>query len=220
MTYPSSWGQPDDGEPIPTQAELDAQDMAELAADRDRSDLTSHYPRPKADPGPPPWTLTTGAVYAWYLAAASALVCIVYGFATLGSEMDRLEARLKPQMADVTTIDADATASSMASFWPPALLVGWVIALGITYPLLMGIAKHHSRNLRSIYAAVSVLVILFVPLVADLLFAYPEVSIAYRVLSWVSVGALIASVVLTFSGGAGRWLPASNRIKPSRVWRE
>ncbi|MFC0313388.1 hypothetical protein ACFQNE_13225 [Gordonia phosphorivorans] len=221
MTAPGSWGdEHGDGEPLPTQAELDAQDMAELAANRGTADLTSLYPRRQSDPGPAPWALARGARYAWYLAAVSAAVCIGYGFATLGSTVERLRARLEPQMAEVTTIDAGASASSMASFWPPALLVGWVIAMGVTYPLLVAIGNHHSRNLRSIYAAVSVLVIMFVPLVTDLLFAYPAVPTAFRVCGWVSAAALVLSVLMTFSGAVGRWLPASTRIKPSRVWRE
>lgn len=220
MTFPGAWGDPDDEDRLPTQAELDAEDLAELERTSRDADLTARYPRRPVDPGPPPTALTRDAVYAWYLSAAATLVCIVYGFATLGASIDRLADRLEPQMAEVQSIDATASASSMASFWPPTLLVGWLIAMAITYPLLVSIGRHHSRNLRSIFAAVSVLIVLFVPLVSDLLFDYPEVPSAFRVLSWVAVGALVLSVVMTFRGAVGRWLPSSTRVRPSRVWRE
>ncbi|GAC58162.1 hypothetical protein GOHSU_31_00230 [Gordonia hirsuta DSM 44140 = NBRC 16056] len=220
MTLPGAWRDPDDPDRIPTQAELDAEDLAELARTSQDRALTERYPRRPDDPGPAPVALTRDAMWMWYLSAATALVCLIYGLATLGSEIDRLTARLEPQMADVQTIDAQATAASIAGFWPPALLIGWLLAMAVTYPLLTGIARHHSRNLRSVYAAVCVVVALFVPLIADLLFAYDEVPAVIRVLAWVSFGALLASVVMTFRGGIGRWLPESMRVKPSRVWRQ
>lgn len=220
MTTPGQWGDPDDEDRLPTQAELDAEDLAELARTSRDADLDARYPRRPLDPGPPPAALTRDALGAWYLAAAATLVCLVYGFATLGSIQDRLAARLEPQMAGVQKIDAHAQASSMASFWPPALLVGWLIAMALTYLLLISIAKHHSRNLRSIYAALTLVAVMFVPLTSDLLFSYPEVPAMIRVSAWVTVGALLLSVLMTFRGSVSRWLPASMRIKPSRVWRE
>lgn len=220
MTFPGAWGDPDDEERLPTQAELDAQDLAEIARNSRDGDLAARYPSRPADAGPPPVALTRDAVWAWYLAALAALACIAYGFATLGSTAARLTDRLEPQMAQVQTVDAGASASSMGSFWPPALLIGWLIGMGVSYPLLVSIARHHSRNLRSIFAAVSVLIALFVPLAADLLFAYPEVPSAFGVLAWICVGALLVSVLMTFRGSVGRWLPTTTRIRPSRVWRE
>lgn len=219
MTLPGAWRDPDDPDRFPTQAELDAEDLAELARTSQDRALTERYPRRPDDPGPAPVALTRDALWMWYLSAGSALVCLIYGLATLGSEIDRLTTRLEPQMADVQTIDAQATAASIAGFWPPALLIGWLLAMAVTYPLLTGIARHHSRNLRSVYAAVCVVVALFVPLIADLLFAYDEVPTLIRVLAWISFGALLVSVVMTFRGSIGRWLPESMRVKPSRVWR-
>ncbi|MEZ5212395.1 hypothetical protein MYK68_01620 [Gordonia sp. PP30] len=218
MTFPGPHGD-DDDERIPTQAELDAEDLAELARTSRDADLAARYPRRPADPGPPPAALVRDAVWAWYLSAVAALVCVIFGFATLGATRARLQARLEPQMEGVKQIDAHAQASSMAHFWPLALLIGWLIAMALSYPLLVNIAKHHSRNLRSIYAALSVVIILFVPLISDLLFKYPEVSPVIRVLAWVSVGALLLSVLMTFRRAAGAWLPSSTRIKPGRVRR-
>lgn len=220
MTLPGGWSDPDDSDRIPTQAELDAEDLAEIARSSQDRALTERYPQRQAEPGPAPTAITRDALYVWYLSAASALACIVYGFVTLGGITSRLADRLESQMGEVARIDPEATADSIAGFWPPALLIGWVIAMAITYPLLTGIAKHHSRNLRSVYAAACVVVALFVPLIADLLFAYPEVPTAFQVLAWVSAGALLLSVLVTFRGAVGRWLPETTRIRPSRVWRE
>lgn len=229
MTFPGTWGDPDGtdrdkadrdkADRIPTQAELDAEDLAEIARTSQDAELAARYPRREADPGPAPRALTHYAVFCWYVSAAAALTCIVYGFVRLGAEMQWLRDRLEPQMVDAKQIDPGAQAESMAHFWPPALLIGWLIAMALTYPLLVSIAKHHSRNVRSIYAALAVVVVLFVPLISDLLFNYPQAHGVIRVLAWVSVGALILSVLMTFSGGAGQWLPASMRIKPTRVWR-
>ena len=220
MTLPGAWHDPDDAESIPTQAELDAEDLAEIARTSTGRALTDRYPRRERDPGPAPVALTRDAFYVWCASAGTAVVCIGYGLATLGAATDRLAERLATQMSDVQRIDPQATAESIAGFWPPALLIGWLIAMAVTYPLFTAIAKYHSRNLRSMYAAVCVVVALFAPLIADLLFAYPDVPAVFRVSAWVSAGALLLSVVLTFRGAIGRWLPESTRIRPSRVWRE
>ncbi|MFZ2510831.1 MAG: hypothetical protein WAW85_07055 [Gordonia sp. (in: high G+C Gram-positive bacteria)] len=220
MTLPGAWHDPDDSESIPTQAELDAEDLAELARTSADRALTDRYPRREQDPGPAPVALTRDALYVWYVSAGTALVCIGYGLVTLGGATRRLADRLATQMSDAQQIDPHATADSMAAFWPPALLIGWLLAMAVTYPLLTAIAKHHSRNLRSMYAAVCVVVALFVPLIGDLIFAYPEVPSAFRVLAWTSAGTLLLSSLITFRGAVGRWLPESTRIRPSRVWRE
>ncbi|AVL99373.1 hypothetical protein C6V83_02795 [Gordonia iterans] len=219
MTYPGTWGDPDDSEHIPTQAELDAEDLAELERSSRDADLAARYPRRPEDPGPPPTALTRDALICWYVAALAALACIVYGFATLGAAVDRLADRLEPQMAEVHQIDGTRTAESMAAFWPPALIAGWLVAIAITYPLLVAIGRHHSRNVRSIYAAVCILTVMFVPLISDLLFDYPEVPSVFRVAAWVSVAGLLLSVLMTFRGSVGGWLPASTRLKPSKVFR-
>ncbi len=220
MTFPGTWGRPDgDDDRIPTQAELDAEDLAELARTSRDAELTARYPRRAADPGPPPRALTRDAMACWYLAAVAALVCIGYGLVRLGAETQWLRARLEPQLVDAAPGDPAAQAESMARFWPPALLIGWLIAMAITYPLLTAIARHNSRNVRSIYAAVCVVVVLFVPLISDLLFNYPQAHAVIRVLAWVSVAGLLLSVLMTFRGEVGRWLPTTTRIKPTRMWR-
>lgn len=220
MTLPGAWHDPDDSEHIPTQAELDAEDLAEIARTSADRALTERYPRRQQDPGPAPVALTRDALWIWYASAGAALVCIVYGLVTVGASRRRLADRLETQMSDVQQIDPQATADSIAGFWPPALLIGWLVAMAVTYPLLTAIAKHHSRNLRSMYAAVCVVVALFVPLIADLLFAYPQVPTVFRVLAWVSAALLLLSAVTTFRGAVGRWLPETTRVRPSRVWRE
>lgn len=220
MTFPGPRGDADEPDRLPTQAELDAQDLAEMAANPRETDLTARYPRRPADPGPPPRALTRDAVVTWWIALVAAVVCLGYGFANRSRISDWLEVRLEPEMAGAQRIDDSVSAESMAAFWPPALLIGWVIAMAVTYPLLRGIARHHSRNLRSIYAAVAILIALFLPLISDLLFGYPEVPQLIRVLVWVSVGALLLSMLMTFRGVVGRWLPESMRLRPSRVWRE
>lgn len=220
MTNPGTGGGPDDSDRIPTQAELDAEDLAELARTSKDRELTERYPSRAVDPGPPPPALTRSAPAAWWIGAATAAVCIVYAFATLGSIIDRLTERLGADMEQARQIDPNADPASMATFWPWALLIGWILALAISYVLLRGIATHHSRNLRSIYVAVVVLSMLFTPVVSDLLFNYDDVASVFRWLPWVSVAALAVSVVMVFRSTVGAWLPPSMRVKPSRVFRE
>lgn len=216
MTFP---GDSNDAPRRPTQAELDAEDLAEIAKDTERADLTGRYPRRETDPGPPPAVLTRGVVGAWWAAAAVWLICFGYGFATLGDITDRLRARLAPQMEGIPNVDAATESRSMGGVFPPALLIGLMAAMLISYPLLVGIAKHHSRNLRSIYAALVVIIMLFIPACSDLLFNYPDTSALWRVLMWIQFGALGVSVVLAFTSPVNRWLPPSMRVKPMRMVR-
>ncbi|MFT3716275.1 MAG: hypothetical protein QM774_10100 [Gordonia sp. (in: high G+C Gram-positive bacteria)] len=219
MTNPAPGNDPDDPDRIPTQAELDAEDLAEIARTSKDREITERYPQRPVDPGPPPRALTRDALGAWIVAVVTAAICIVYSFATLGSIFERLTERLEPDMGDVKQINPGATASSMAHFWPIMLLTGWIVTLALSYPLLVGIAKHHSRNLRSIYSALVLVIMLFTPVVADLLFNYPGVPSAMRILAWTSFAALGVSVLMVFRSSVGAWLPPSMRVQPLRVFR-
>ncbi|MFT4088735.1 MAG: hypothetical protein QM658_16595 [Gordonia sp. (in: high G+C Gram-positive bacteria)] len=218
MTHPGT-GAHDEPPRLPTQAELDAEDLAEIARNVERTDIIGRYPRPEDDPGPAPAMLTRGAFGFWAIGAVLWAACFAYGMGTLGSIVDKLRARLQPQMEGIDDVDAAAQSHSMGGFFPPALLIGLMVAILVSGLLLRGVAKHHSRNLRSIYAAVVVIIMLFVPACSDLLFNYPDTSAIWRILMWATFGALGLSVVASFAPSVSRWLPASMRVKPMRVVR-
>ncbi|MGO3326871.1 hypothetical protein [Gordonia sp. (in: high G+C Gram-positive bacteria)] len=214
MTFP-------DGDPdrIPTQAELDAEDLAEIArrskdtAERDR------YPTRPVDPGPPPLALTRDARVAWLLSAVAGLIWVVYGFANLSVTTSRLANRLRPGLEDVPDVDSAEKAHSLAQFWPPAFLVGIPIVVAVSGLMLVGIARGHSRNLRNVYLATVVVILLFVPVSADLLFNYPDSPRWVWTMAWIQFALLIVSALMTLRRSVGRWLPTTMRVRPMRVAR-
>jgi hypothetical protein len=204
-----------DGTPdrVPSMAELDAMDMAEIAAGRTSADKHLR----DEDPGPPPASLRH-ALTVWYAQAALGLVSVVYGFAALGTIEDGLRASL----TDGVVRDPDNAApagqiSSLSSTVPPILLVGILVALAVQYPLLVAIARHHSRNCRNFYVTVVVVTLLAIPVGVDLLFDYPEVPTVMTVIAWVQFGLLVLSALFTFRRDVNLWLPAPMRLRPGRT---
>ncbi|NED63802.1 hypothetical protein G3I15_22980, partial [Streptomyces sp. SID10244] len=68
----------------PSQAELDAEDLAEIARSSKDRDQANLYPPRTGDPGPAPVALTLHARVAFWGAAAAGLLSVVYGFVNLG----------------------------------------------------------------------------------------------------------------------------------------
>ena len=211
----STPGSPDaDGTPdrVPSMAELDALDMAEIAAGRTSADKHLR----DEDPGPAPASLRH-ALTVWYAQAALALVSVVYGFAALGT----IESALRASLTDGAVRDPDNAApaakiGSLASTVPPILLVGILVALAVQYPLLTAIARHNSRNCRNFYVTVVVVTLLAIPVGVDLLFSYPEVPTVMTVIAWVQFGLLILSALFTFRRDVNMWLPAPMRLRSGR----
>ncbi|GEE01491.1 hypothetical protein nbrc107696_19370 [Gordonia spumicola] len=208
-----------DGEPdrIPTQAELDAEDMAEIARKSKDADQRDRYPSRPVDPGEPPRALIRDARIAWLIAGVACLVWVVYGFANLDHITSMLAERLRPGMERVPDVDPDEKARSLASFWPTAFLIGIPVLMALTWPMLVGIASKHSRNLRNVYMSTVVVLLLFVPVCADLLFNYDGSPRWVWATAWVQFAFLIGSILMTMRRSVGQWLPASMRVRPMRV---
>ncbi|WP_132992421.1 hypothetical protein [Gordonia zhaorongruii] len=209
----------DDPDRIPTQAELDAEDLAEIARKSKDAELRNRYPARPVDPGEPPRALVRDARIAWALAAVAGLVWIVYGFTHLSQITDLLSDRLRPGLENVPDVDPVEKAGSMAEFWPLAFLIGLPIAVALSWPLLVWIERGHSRNVRNVYLSVTVVLLLFVPVAADLLLNYPEMSGWVRAFAWVQFGLLILSALMTMRRSVSDWLPPSTRVRPIRVAR-
>lgn len=209
---------PSDSDPdqprIPTQAELDAEDMAEIARRSKVGDRQNRYPWRPEDPGEPPVALVRDARVLWWIAAVACLAWAAYGLINLGWLEEMMTERLLPGLYDVPDVDPASKASSMADFWTPALLIGIPLFTALGYPLLVGVAKSNSRNLRSIYLALITVAVLFTLVGADLLFGYDEVSVTIRILAWVQCGALVLSGLVTMRRSINQWLPVSMTVKP------
>lgn len=216
MTDPS----PDDPDRMPSQAELDAEDLAELqrtSADRDRANL---YPARPKDPGPPPAALVLYARVAWWGAAVAGLVCIVYGMINLGAIQSLLLNRLL--VDSVTTPKGQPTTAQMDTFASVLPVVGLVItALFLIgeYVFLVAAASRHSRNCRNFFLTLVVLNLLCIPVGLDLFFGYPTLWTGAVVLGWVQFALLVVAVVMTLRRGVDRWLPASTRMRPTKMLR-
>ncbi|GAC67135.1 hypothetical protein [Gordonia soli] len=206
---------------VPTQAELDAEDLAELAnttsADRDRAQL---YPRREDDPGIPPAPLVVHARVAWWGAAVAGLVSVIYGFLQLGMITDDLRTRLAEGVVeDPANASQAGQVDSLAGFFPPFMLVMIVVLLAIQYPLLTATATHHSRNCRNLFLTVVLINLLCIPVGVDLLFRYPDVWSAMVVIAWIQFGLLVLSALCTLRRPVNQWLPSSTRMRPTRMFR-
>ncbi|MXP23775.1 hypothetical protein GIY30_20770 [Gordonia sp. HNM0687] len=212
---------PDDPDRIPTQAELDAEDLAEIAhTSRDRDHANLYPPRP-GDPGPPPAALSLHARVAWWGAAIAGLVSAVYGFINLGLITDLLRARLlQGVLTDPRNASPEDQVDTLAGFFPPFMLVMIVVFLVVEYALLVAAASRHSRNSRNFFLAAVAVNLLCIPIGIDLLFDYPEVWSAMSVIAWLQFGLLILAALFTLRRNVNQWLPDSTRMRPTRVFRE
>ena len=214
------WEAERDADRIPTQAELDAQDLAELARTSKDSDHARLYPPRIDDPGPPPSALIRDARIAWFGAAAAGAVSVIYGFLNLGMITDLLARRLAEGVAqDPKDAAKPEQVDSLAHFFPPFMLIMIVVFLAIEYPLLTAVARHHSRDVRSFLLAAIIVNLLCIPVGIDLLFRYPEVWPALPIIGWVQFGFLVVTAGCLLRRPVNQWLPPSTRIRPSRVLR-
>ncbi|MEE4024494.1 hypothetical protein V1Y59_15520 [Gordonia sp. PKS22-38] len=211
---------PDDPDRIPTQAELDAEDLAAIErSSRDRDDANL-YPPPPGDPGPPPVALSLHARVAWWGAAVAGLVSVVYGFVNLGMITDLLRVRLlEGVVADPNNASPEEQVDSLAGFFPPFMLVMIVVFLAAEYALLVAAATQHSRTCRNFFLAAVVINLLCIPIGIDLLFEYPEVWSAMPVIAWLQFGLLIIAGLFTVRRGVNQWLPDSTRMRPTKMFR-
>lgn len=203
------------GEPrTPTQAELDAADLAEIAEKQKAAPRQTPQQR-SVEPGPPPPALRW-AMQLWIGAAVCAGIGIIYGFARLGTINDLIQPRLRE---GVTKPDELDRVDSMSHWIPAVCLVGAVILLAIQYPLLAAIGRHHSRNCRNFYVAAALAMLLSIPIGLDLLFGYHQIWVGIRVLGWIQFGLLAGSVVCLYGTTVNKWLPRSERIRPTALFR-
>lgn len=201
---------------MPTLAELDALDMAEIAAGRKSKDKDhANFD----EPVPPPASLHH-ALLCWFGAAAAALVSVVYGFANLGTIGDLLNERLQVGVAEDPNNAAPADQiDSLSNLFPPALLITTLVLLAIQYPLLVATSRRRSRGTRNVYVTMIVVTLLCIPMGIDLLFDYPSIPVAIRVVGWVQFALLLLSALFTLRRSVNRWLPPSERMKPSHLIR-
>ena len=217
---PASGAPEPDPERVPSQAELDAEDLAALARtskDRDRANL---YPSRQDQPGPPPRALAVHARVAWWGAAVCGLICVVYGFLNLGMISDLLRQRLLDGVAsDRVNAAPENQVNSLAGFFPPFMLVMIIVFLAIEYPLLVAAASRHSRNSRNFFLTTVIVHMLCVSIGVDLLFRYPQVRSSMVVISWLMFALLAVAGLCSLRRVVDRWLPESSRMRPSRMFR-
>ncbi|GAB83726.1 hypothetical protein RVF83_07895 [Gordonia rubripertincta] len=222
MNDPHGAGDPHDRDPerIPTQAELDAEDLAELERSSRDHDQSALYPPRPADPGRPPVALALHARVVWWGAAVIGLILAVYGFFSLGTITDDLRQRLlEGVVTDPANSAPEDQVETLAGFFPPFMLVMIVVVLVIEYLLLMAAVTHHSRHCRNFFLAAVVVHLLCIPVGVDLLFRYPDISSTMVVLSWVQFALLVIAALLTVRRSVNTWLPESTRMRPTRMMR-
>lgn len=216
LEQPDSVDVPPDLEGMPTLAELDAMDMAEIADGR-RSKDKDHANFD--EPAPPPASLQH-ALLLWLGAAAAALVSVVYGFANLGSISDLLNERLQIDVTEDPNNAAPADQiDSLSNLFPSALLITTLILLAVQYPLLVATSRRRSRGTRNVYVTMVVVTLLCIPMGIDLLFNYPPIPVEIRVVGWVQFALLLLSALFMLRRAVNRWLPPSERMKPSQLIR-
>ncbi|MBJ7290899.1 hypothetical protein [Williamsia sp.] len=207
---------PDRDDRVPSLAELDAMDLAEIEAGRTSADKDL---KPSDDAGPVPRALHHARVL-WIGGAIAGLASFAYGFLNLGTVTDALRRRLEEGVAvDPKNSAAPDQVGSLASTIPPVLLVLIVVLLAIQYPLLMAISRHNSRNCRSFYVTAVLVMLASIPIGIDLLFSYSEVSVVIRVVGWVQFALLLLSALFTLRRSVNTWLPSTMKFMPGQTLR-
>lgn len=209
-----------DPDRVPSQAELDAEDLAALErSSRDR-DQAALYPARPGDPGRPPDALAVHARIVWWGAAVIGFVLTIYGFFNLGTITDDLRGRLlEGVVADPANSAPESEVDTLAGFFPPFMLVMIIVVLAIEYACLVTAATQHSRHLRNFFLAAVVVHLLCIPVGVDLLFRYPDVSSTMVVLSYAQFALLVVAALCTLRRPVNQWLPESTRMKPTRMMR-
>lgn len=210
----------EDPDRVPTQAELDAEDLLAMErSSRDR-DMANLYPPRPPQPGPVPAALALHARVAFWGAAACGLVSVIYGFLNLGTIKDLLRVRLlEGVVSDPRNTNPEEQVDSLANFYPVLMLVMIVVFLVIEYVLLVATVTHHSRNCRNFFLSAVVINLLCIPIGIDLLFRYPEIWGAMPIIGWLQFALLIVAGLFTLQRSVNQWLPESTRMRPSRMFR-
>lgn len=209
-----------DPDHIPTQAELDAEDLAQLAHSSRDKDEANLYPGRPADPGPAPAALAVHARVAFWGAAAAGVVCLIYGFLNLGTIGDQLRDRMLTDA--VATPKGEPSAEQIDTFANVLPIVGLVVlALFLLGEglFLFATANHHSRSCRSFFLALVALNLLCIPVGLDLFFRYPPLWSGIVILGWLQFGLLVVAAVMSLRRSVNRWLPESTRLRPTRMMR-
>jgi hypothetical protein len=199
---------PSDLSGMPSLAELDAMDLAAIEAgrqskDKDHAMLDEEIPPPAA------------LYHAWLLwlgGASAGLVSVVFGFMNSGSISNLVNDRLQVDVA--RDPDAGAPADridSLASFFPPAMLVATLVLLVVQYPLLVATSRRRSRSARNLYVTTVLVMLLCIPIGIDLLFDYPSISGVIKFVGWLQFALLLLSALFTLRRGVNRWLPPAMR---------
>ncbi|MFT4126689.1 MAG: hypothetical protein QM662_10715 [Gordonia sp. (in: high G+C Gram-positive bacteria)] len=208
----------DNPDRIPTQAELDAEDLAELARRSQDRDEALLYPRPEADPGEPPAELVRQARAVWLGAALAGLICLLYGIVEFGSIGDALADRLRSDAAAAPA--GQPSADSIDTY----AVVLPVIALVISAVLLIGEGIflratwiHHSRNCRNFFLTIVVVHVLCIPVGLDLFYDYPGLWHGAVIVGWGQLGLLVLAGLMSLRRAVDDWLPTSTRLRPTRM---
>ncbi|MFT4199778.1 hypothetical protein [Gordonia sp. (in: high G+C Gram-positive bacteria)] len=209
----------DDPDALPSQAELDALDMAELTRTSGESDMG--YPTPDEPAGPPPPALARDAWVLWWIGAAAGIASAVYLLVNIGSICDGLQQRL---LADIKkAIDEAQHAGKkplsmpadeyhgLSHFLPPTMLVAIVVLLALQFVLLRAVGVHHSRNARNIFLAMVLINLVCIPTGMDLL-RFADSAPTMVIVGWIQFGALLLAALCTLRPAVGRWLPAPTGI--------
>ncbi|MBT0567202.1 hypothetical protein [Williamsia sp. CHRR-6] len=201
---------PDDPDRVPSMAELDAMDLAAIAAGRTSADRDS---RPE-EIGPPP-TALHHAYLLWLVSAGAGLVVMILGLLDLGSISDALRIRMESSApGDPQGTITPEQARSLSETFPPVMLVGIGVVIALQYPLLTAIGRRHSRNVRSFFLALVVITLIAIPVGLDLLFSYDSTSVLAPVLGWTQFGALVLCALFTLRRSVNQWLPEPMKFRP------
>lgn len=224
MTVPN-----DDPDRIPSQAELDAMDLAELTRSSAEADV--RYPQREEDPGPVPAALARDAWVLWWFGAAAGIASAVYLLLNLGAISDALQDRLRTDMEKAIAEAAsrvEKTTSQpvmppdefhgLSHFLPPVMLGAIVLLLAAQFFLLRAVTVHHSRNARNIFLAVVLINLVCIPTGMDLL-KFSESAPTMVIVGWIQFGALALAALSTLRPAASRWLPAARSMRPSKMMR-
>ncbi|HEY9316032.1 hypothetical protein [Williamsia sp.] len=207
---------PPDLEGMPSLAELDAADMATIEQGRTSKDKDHAY---FDEDTPPPASLYYARLL-WLGAAGAATMGVIYGFLNLGMITDLLKGRLQEGVRDDPTNAAPTDQiDSIAGFFPPAMLITTLLLLAVQYPLLVAIGRRRSRGARNIYVTMALVMLLCIPMGIDLLFDYSDVPGTIRFIGWLQFALLLLSALFTLRRGVNQWLPPSNRMKPTQIFR-
>ncbi|MGW0037448.1 hypothetical protein [Gordonia sp. NPDC003376] len=220
MTDPTDPADRSDPERIPTQAELDAEDLAQLRRRSRDADEANLYPGRPTDPGPAPVALVVHARIAWWGSTIAGLMVWVYGIVDRSTIGDLLRSRMLTDA--VSAPNGQPTGDQIDTYADVLPIIALVIMVLLPigeYLFLVAAATRHSRNCRNVFLTIVVVHLLCIPVGIDLFFGYPGLWSGAVVLGWLQFALLIVAGVMTLRRVVDRWLPESTRMRPSRMLR-